>query len=130
MREISENAQNCAEICKLAAMLDAVDIPYTWIDRTSKWYHPEGKFYQIIYPIDGPMEKWIVSVIEGPGTYGGYDDLLEIRGLLTPEEEQADSVAGYLTANDVFERIRKHWEAHQEEILNYVGNRLVGEEEE
>lgn len=127
MREISENAQFCAEICKLAAMLDAVDIPYTWIDRTPEWYYPEGKYYQIVYPISWPMKKRIVSVIEGPGTYGGCDDLLEIRGLLTPEEEQADSVAGYLTAKNVFERIQKHWEAHREEILK---NGLLGEEEE
>lgn len=31
-------------------------------------------------------------------------------GLLTPEEAEQDSVCGWLTADNVFERIKKHWE--------------------
>ena len=45
------------------------------------------------------------------------DDLLELAGrLLTEEELKQDSVVGGLTANDVFERISKHWKEHKKEI--------------
>jgi hypothetical protein len=42
--------------------------------------------------------------------YGSEDGLLEIMGLLTPEEEGWDEVRGWLTAEDVFSRI-KEWHA-------------------
>lgn len=47
------------------------------------------------------------SVIQGYGTYGNEQNLLEIMGLLTPEEEEVDDVCGFLTAENVFERIVK-----------------------
>lgn len=34
----------------------------------------------------------------------------EILGLLTEDETEDDWVAGYLTAQDVFERIKKHYD--------------------
>lgn len=74
----------------------------------------------IVYYPDGER---MVSAIEGAGSYGfgGWDhgmfgtdekdgDLIEIMGLLSPEEEKHDSVAGYLTAEDVFSRIQKEIE--------------------
>lgn len=36
-------------------------------------------------------------------------DLLEIMGLLTEEEEKIDRVLGWLTAKDVFDRIYEHY---------------------
>ena len=51
----------------------------------------------------------IISVVEGIGSYGREADKLEIMGLLTPEEAERDSVAGWLTADDVFRRIQKHY---------------------
>lgn len=51
----------------------------------------------------------ICSVVEGHGTYGANEDKLEIMGLLTEEELEYDTVCGYLTAEDVFERIKKHY---------------------
>ena len=42
-------------------------------------------------------------------------DLLAGR-LLTGEELKRDSVVGELTANDVFQRISKHWEEHEKYI--------------
>ena len=63
--------------------------------------------WQIIYPKDG--EERIMDAIENFGSYGSDKDLLEIMGLLTPEEEQHDRVVGYLTAKNVFERIKEHY---------------------
>ena len=43
------------------------------------------------------------SVIEGILTYGGRQDLLEIMN------RKQNDVLGYLTAENVFQRIEKHW---------------------
>lgn len=62
-----------------------------------------------MYPDDG-KEK-VCSVIEHKGSYGHEDDLLEIMGLLTDGESKHDDVVGFLSANNVFERIKKDYEA-------------------
>ena len=59
-------------------------------------------------------EKRIISIVHGYGTYGEEDDLLEIMGLLTEEEEKIDDVTGYLTAEDVFNRIVKYFKNKSE----------------
>lgn len=64
---------------------------------------PEWEHWHINYP---NREKRIISVIEGIGTYGEADDKLEIMGGLTEEEAENDDVAGWLTAENVFERIK------------------------
>lgn len=53
----------------------------------------------------------ICSVIETPFSYGHENDCIEISGLLTEEEySYGDSVKGDLTTEDVFERIKAHWD--------------------
>lgn len=88
------------EIFKLEAMLKAEGIPFV--------YHrqPDMGGFQICYPEDG--ENRICSIILHSGSYGRGEGLLEIMGLLKPDEEQCDDVVGYLTADDVFERIKAH----------------------
>lgn len=97
------------EIFKLKVMLDNASIPYEFIDR-SYVISNEIKYpsYQIIVYKQSSKDR-LISVVEGFGTYGGQDDLLEIMGCLTEKEEQEDSVLGFLTANEVFERIKKHF---------------------
>ena len=111
------------EIHKLHDMLTEAGIEHEFRDRTPdeslRERHLEMGIkwgYQVIvyYP-DGER---MISAIEGYGSYGfgGWDhgtlgtdekdgDLIEIMGLLTPEEQQYDSVKGYLTAEEVFRRI-------------------------
>lgn len=49
------------------------------------------------------------------GSYGRHDGLLEMMGLVN-EEEVGDSVEGWLTAEQVFERWHAHWlQTHAEE---------------
>ena len=88
------------EIFKLEAMLKAEGIPFV--------YHrqPDMCGFQICYPEDG--ENRVCSIILHSGSYGRSEGQLEIMGLLKPDEEQCDDVAGYLTADDVFERIKAH----------------------
>ncbi|MCK9544068.1 MAG: hypothetical protein M0R03_18770 [Novosphingobium sp.] len=93
------------EIFKLRKMLSESKIPFDFIDHNL--IRPCQR-YQICVPSSEPIQKRVISVIQGRGTYGGQDDLLEIRGLLTKDEEECDTVAGWLTAENVFARIKKY----------------------
>ena len=93
------------EILKLHAMLAEHNIIHVVRRSFDGW--------QVCYPCARPDENCIIDAIEHRGSYGRESDLLEIMGLLTPEEEEYDSVAGFLTAEDVFERIKKHWETNK-----------------
>lgn len=91
------------EILRLKKMLEEAKIPFWWKEK-----HFDG--HQIEYPYKG-NEKCICSVIEFEYSYGSKEDLLEIMGLTTEKEEQKedDDVLGYLTAENVFNRIKAHW---------------------
>lgn len=89
------------EIRKLDAMLKAANIPHVTERDMDGWH--------IWYPLRGER---VISVIEKFGSYGSEVDTLEIMGLLTPEEEECDSVAGYLSAENVYERIARHYMEH------------------
>lgn len=54
-----------------------------------------------------------MDAIEHYVSYGNEQDKLEIMGLLTPEEKKNDSVLGYLSAEEVFSRINRHWKEAQ-----------------
>jgi hypothetical protein len=81
------------EIVKLHEMLTKADIPHE--------FNEEWGGYHILYSCMG----YTCSVIEHDYSYGNKQDLLEIMGLLTAAEAVNDSVAGWLTADDVFNRI-------------------------
>ena len=89
------------EILKLDKMLNEANIPHTLDRFLDGW--------QVIYSNNGQR---IADAIQHFGSYGNYQNLLEIMGLLTPEEEEHDSVLGHLTAEDVFKRINGHYVAH------------------
>ena len=86
------------EILRLHRMLSAVNIPHR-VDRSF-----DG--WQIVDFYNG---KQIADVVQHFGSYGADENLLEIMGLLTPEEEEHDTVLGYLTAEEVFERIKNDY---------------------
>ena len=99
-------------------MLTDAGIEHEWKDRTPPGWGTYNKGLEhivwgwqiIVYKKDGER---LISAIEGYGTYGYgsyFDeeedgDLIEIMGLLTPEEAEHNSVAGWLTAEEVFRRI-------------------------
>ena len=82
-------------------MLDSAGIPYEYTLREGM---EDLSLHQLCYPCTD-INRRICSVIEGYTSYGGDDDLLEIMGLLTPDELEHDRVVGYLTADEVFSRI-------------------------
>lgn len=107
---------NCWEIKKLARMLDTARIPFVF---TRRFDHPIKKgqsSYHLEYPVSSLSNcaKRVCSVIQGYGTYGMEENKLEIMGLIEPWETD-DSVLGHLTAEDVFNRISKHWKEHHTE---------------
>lgn len=97
--------RNYTAIFELAAKLRAANIPFEFHDRSVKEIGYVQ--YQIEYPCGSTDKKRRrCSVIEGDGSYGRFDDLLEIMGLLTAEEEKYDAVVGSLTVEEVFNRIQ------------------------
>lgn len=105
--------ESYTEIIKLHKMLNDAKIPHEFKKFTDGW--------QIIYPEDG--EKRVMDAVQNFGSYGSEDNLLEIMGLLTPEEAEYDIVAGHLTAQGVFKRIKAHWDdrgAVNTERLTYM----------
>ena len=97
------------EILKLHVMLLDKDIPHE-INRDIDGWH-------IHYPCFG--RERVLSAVEFKGTHGAEQDLIEIMGLLTPGEFLMDSVKGYLTAENVFNRIKEHYEEHKDEYHIY-----------
>ena len=106
------------EIFKLKRMLEKADIPFEFVEcfgydkRLLSEYPDIMDHYQIFYPSKGEDQK--ISVIGGFGAYGSEQDKLEIMGLLTPWERlEGNTVVGWLTAENVFKRIKKDWEEHK-----------------
>ena len=90
------------EILKLDEMLTEANIPHTLETCNDGW--------RVCYPTGLYEPGYVMDVDEHFGSYGSWEDKLEISGLLTPKEEQIDYVAGFLDAEDVFNRIKEHWD--------------------
>lgn len=88
------------EIKVLDKLLSEEKIPHTIEKLYDGW--------KIFYP-SRESGKYVMDAIQHFGSYGCEEDLIEIMGLLTKEEEKNDSVLGHLTAKEVFERIKNHW---------------------
>lgn len=99
-RNMFETKAEYHEILVLEARLYDAGIPHT--------FNPHGGGWRIAYPND---EKVVCSAIEHNGSYGREADKIEIMGLLTEEEEKRDGVVGWLTAQEVFDRIKNHYES-------------------
>lgn len=102
IKEVTQLKDDYQEILKLHEMLEEAEIPHTIVQMMDGWH--------LCYPVREPFKERVCSVIEHRYSYGREQDLLEIMGLLTDDEEQDGSVCGYLTAEDVFARIKAHWE--------------------
>lgn len=97
------------DILLLKEMLEQEQIPFDFDNLFGG--------YVIVYP---SREECICSVIEHNYSYGSSSDLLEISGLLTEDEKDVDDVAGYLTALDVYDRIKVHWTKNKD-IMKGMG---------
>ena len=95
------------EMEKLAKLLDEANVPYevNWLFGTK----------QIIYPNEA---HHICDAVCHPYSYGSDRGLLEIMGLVG--DDTGDDVEGYLTAEEVAERIIKHFNENKSVILPLV----------
>lgn len=110
------------EIFRIKKMLEEANIPFKFTDDL---FHVKDKIsrggldyirfnsfypaYQIKIYRNGTKED-ICDVVQHYASYGSERDLLEIMGGLTKEEQDCDSVLGYLTAEEVFKRFKQCYE--------------------
>ncbi|MCR4848144.1 MAG: hypothetical protein K5920_04755 [Bacteroidales bacterium] len=109
--------EDSGEMPKLITMLQEANIPFETFSNPFSgkqlcYYGKKGRPIPEEGVINGSGIGSVCSVIYG---YGKEKGLLEICGLMTEEEYEKvnDSVLGYLTAEDVFARIKKHWEEEE-----------------
>lgn len=93
-----KNPLQFREIIRLADMLAGAGVPFTLHRYLDGW--------QLIYPVKDAKP---VSVIQHSYSYGGPHDKLELEGLMTKAEKKADAIMGFMSAEEVFNRISKHW---------------------
>ena len=88
------------EIIRLKEMLEKENIPFDFEERE----RVEG--YHLIYPkYSKGIVQCDISVVQHKFSYGNDVNLLEIW------ETSKNDVEGYLSAEDVFERIKRHYKA-------------------
>lgn len=100
-------AINYSEILNLHSALTALGVPH---DFSSHEFDSKG--YHLYYP---DKIDTVCSVILTGFSYGATYGLLEIMGLLTPEESECDDVLGSLTAVEVCRRILEDYTESQKE---------------
>ena len=105
----ASTGQDTEELDKLEQMLIDAGIPHRRLPTQIAYYGPDGQQPEPEQPgvIRGAGVGAVCSVIAHG--YGSEEGLLEISGLLTPEEAKYDAVLGYLDAENVFARIEKHY---------------------
>ena len=101
------------EIHRLKTMLDTAGIPCV-LTRSS-----EAMGYRLFYPAETGCA---CQVIQGLDTDGYDENKLEINGLLTRREQESAWWLGWLTADDVFDRISKYH--HSVYIPHHKGERV------
>ena len=103
------------EILKLKKMLEDANIPFDFTDHMRISYNGEPEYQIIIKDKENP-EVRLCDAVYHQFSYGYDQNLLEIMGGLTEEEKEIDSVLGWLTAEDVFERFKYCYE-HNTDIF-------------
>ncbi len=104
------------EIRRLDHLLLQADIPHEFSSHIMggfqiTYFGTKGKPKAEPGVFRGPGVGALCSAIETPFSYGHGNDRIEISGLLPEEEyDSGCSVKGDLTAEDVFERIKAHWD--------------------
>lgn len=75
-------------------------------------FHSLHGGHQVLYR--DQFGKFVCSAVQHRYSYGGDCGCIEIMGLLTPEEAECDDVVGWLTAENVYARIQRHYnQCHQ-----------------
>lgn len=89
------------QVDELITMLEKTNIPF---EVTSQCGRPQVWYPNQEHPVCDAVCHW--------GSYGHQTGLIEIMGLTHND----DTVEGYLTAEEVFNRIKEHWEETGDKI--------------
>lgn len=102
-----------SEIDKLEVYLKERGIPYVRKNKSAMFPYPDYLFdwNQIVVPSD-KREEYEWDAICHYGSYGYEKGLIEIMGSIVDEEKVGDEVEGWLTAEDVIERIERKGKNH------------------
>lgn len=91
------------EMNTLEIYLKTHNIPYERVDKAPDSFGFD--FHKItVNTADG---QYLWDAICHRGSFGYEQGLLEIYGIIVDEEQDGDSVVGWLTASDVIKRIEK-----------------------
>lgn len=71
----------------------------------------------------------VLSAVDFEGSYGHGRGLIEIMGLLTLEERAVDDVIGNQTAEQVYERILRHYESDYVDPFELLSENESGTED-
>ena len=106
---MSEQPANEAyqDIILLEKMLTKAGIPHNMDRAKDGW--------RLIYPSHG-ARNIVCSVIEYTGSAGYQMDRLEIVRLLNRNERKFGIAVGWLTAENVFDRIQQDWERRKKRV--------------
>jgi len=106
--------RNLKELNKLERYLREKGIRYERIDQDEQALDAEHPYcilkferHQVCVPCEGEGREW--DVICHKGSYGADEGLLEIMGSIVTKNV-GDTVEGWLTAEDVIERIERYRE--------------------
>lgn len=89
-----------SELDKLENFLKENGIEYERIDEEGTW----GRHQIVVFGKDG-QKGW--DAICQRGSYGFEEGLLEIYGIIVDRKKDGDSVVGWLTAEEVINRIKQ-----------------------
>ena len=95
------------EIVKLCELLDEAKVPYVKVPIYDGWQIRIGQKNEYGY-----IENCDMDAVCHGFSYGHDQELLEIMGGLTEEENELDGVLGYLTAETVAKRFIWCWNHH------------------
>lgn len=129
-------AKEYSEIFKLKSKLEEANIPFVFTDdlfdvkeKLKKGGAQVRRLYNEQYPAYQIRLNNFIDAVQHIFSHGEASDLLEICGGLTVEENNLDSVLGWMTAEEVFKRFKYCWE-HQTSVYEMPKeDRLANEKE-
>ena len=106
LTEVGWRQTKYREIIQLHEMLTGANIPHKFA------HYLDG--YSITYKMDNNN---VVAIFEHETSYGNECDLIELYGGLLTENEMTHAglvkSVGWLTAENIFQRILRHWEKRE-----------------
>ena len=116
------------EIVALKEMLEKAGIPHEFIDHRKLGVDEidcvdkiMDSNFQILYRSSTGLNERICSVVQNKDSRGSKDNLIDIVGLTNIDEDPAGEGLGFLKAENVFKRIKRHYRDFNSMMLKRFG---------